>query len=772
MQINSSENRDLRNPEEEAGLEHGSFSALLDTAGALIIVLDREGRIVRFNRACEETIGYQFAEVRGRYFWDLSLTPEEMEPVKAVFRALQAGQFPSRYENYWLTKDGERRLIAWSNSAVLGPEGEVQWIISLGIDITEHKQTEEALGESQAQLSSVIASAMDAVITVNDDQRIILFNAAAEQMFGCPAAEAIGQPLDRFIPQRFRQAHREYVPAFGQTQVTKRRMGALGTVFGLRASGEEFPVEASISHIEAGGQKLYTVILRDITERRRAEEQLREQAALLDHAQDAILVRDLADRILFWNKSAERLYGWTTEEALGQNVCELVYRENVAQFGQAKRIVVEQGEWTGELRQITKDGKELMAECHWTLVHDDAGRPKSILAINTDVTAKKKLEAQFLRAQRMESIGTLAGGIAHDLNNVLSPLLTAIQLLELKSPDQESRRLLQILQTNIERGADMVKQVLTFARGVEGERIPIQPQHLVKEAAKILKETLPKSIEIRFSAPGDLWPVTGDATQLYQVLMNLCVNARDAMPEGGVLTISAENVALDENYARMHMEASPGRFVLIRVTDTGAGIPAQHLNKIFEPFFTTKEYGKGTGLGLSTALGIVKSHGGFVDVYSEVNQGTQFKIYLPAVSSAGLKAAEAEHLELPVGHGELVLVVDDEAAIREIAKGTLEAYGYQVMTAGDGTEAVALYAQHRDQVRVVLTDMMMPFMDGPATIRALQKLDPHVKIIASSGLAADGKVAEAANAGVKTFLSKPYTAEKLLKALAEILGAK
>ena len=772
MQINSSENRDLRNPEEEAGLEHGSFSALLDTAGALIIVLDREGRIVRFNRACEETIGYQFAEVRGRYFWDLSLTPEEMEPVKAVFRALQAGQFPSRYENYWLTKDGERRLIAWSNSAVLGPEGEVQWIISLGIDITEHKQTEEALGESQAQLSSVIASAMDAVITVNDDQRIILFNAAAEQMFGCPAAEAIGQPLDRFIPQRFRQAHREYVPAFGQTYVTKRRMGALGTVFGLRASGEEFPVEASISHIEAGGQKIYTVILRDITERRRAEEQLREQAALLDHAQDAILVRDLADRILFWNKSAERLYGWTTEEALGQNVCELVYRENVAQFGQAKRIVVEQGEWTGELRQITKDGKELMAECHWTLVHDDAGRPKSILAINTDVTAKKKLEAQFLRAQRMESIGTLAGGIAHDLNNVLSPLLTAIQLLELKSPDQESRRLLQILQTNVERGADMVKQVLTFARGVEGERIPIQPQHLVKEAAKILKETLPKSIEIRFSAPGDLWPVTGDATQLYQVLMNLCVNARDAMPEGGVLTISAENVALDENYARMHLEASPGRFALIRVTDTGAGIPAQHLNKIFEPFFTTKEYGKGTGLGLSTALGIVKSHGGFVDVYSEVNQGTQFKIYLPAVSSAGLKAAEAEHLELPVGHGELVLVVDDEAAIREIAKGTLEAYGYQVMTAGDGTEAVALYAQHRDQVRVVLTDMMMPFMDGPATIRALQKLDPHVKIIASSGLAADGKVAEAANAGVKTFLSKPYTAEKLLKALAEILGAK
>jgi len=756
--------------EEEAGLERNLISALLETSGALIVVTDREGRIVRFNRACEKTTGYTSAEVHGRYIWELAHAPEEKEPVKAAFRALNTGHFPDRYESYWLTKDGERRLIAWSNSAVLGAESTVQWIISLGIDITEHKRVEEALGDSQAQLSSVIASAMDAIITVNAEQRIILFNAAAEQMFGARAAEAIGQPLDRFIPQRFREAHREYLPAFGQTQVTKRRMGALGTVYGLRASGEEFLVEASISHIEVSGQKLYTVILRDITERKRAEERLREQAALLDHAQDAILVQDLADCILFWNKSAERLYGWSAEEALGQDVRQLVYRENAAHFNRAKQSAVEQGEWNGELRQITKDGKELMAECHWTLVRDDAEKPRSILAINTDITGKKRLEAQFLRAQRMESIGTLAGGIAHDLNNVLSPLLTAIQLLELKFPDQESRRLLQILQTNIERGADMVKQVLTFARGVEGERIPIDPKHLIKEAAKILKETLPKSIEIRFSIVGDLWPVTGDATQLYQVLMNLCVNARDAMAEGGVLTISAENADLDEHYVRMNLGTHAGRFVLIKVTDTGTGIQAQHLNKIFEPFFTTKEQGKGTGLGLSTALGIVKSHGGFVDVYSEVKQGTQFKVYLPAITSDGIEPAEAGTLELPIGHGEVVLVVDDESAIREITKGTLEAYGYQVMTASDGTEAVALYAQHKGQIHVVLTDMMMPFMDGLATIRALQKLDPQVKVIASSGLAADGKMAEAASVGVKTFLSKPYTAERLLKALAEILG--
>src|SRR5581483_9295356 len=398
--------------------------------------------------------------------------------------------------------------------------------------------------------------------------------------------------------------------------------------------------------------------------------------------------------------------------------------------------------WIGELHQVTKDGREIIAECHWTLVRDDADGPKSILAINTDITAKKKLEAQFLRAQRMESIGTLAGGIAHDLNNVLSPVLTAINLLQIKITDPESRRLIQILQTNIERGADMVRQVLTFARGVEGERIMLQPKHLIREVVKILRETLPKAIEIRIALPDDLWVVTGDATQLYQVLMNLCVNARDAMPGGGALTISAENLVLDDSYARMHLEANPGRFVLIRITDTGVGIPAENLNKVFEPFFTTKEYGKGTGLGLSTVVGIVKSHQGFVDVYSEINRGTEFKVYLPAVTSEMMQQAEAEQAELPAGHGELVLLVDDEAAIREITRGTLEAYGYNVMTAADGTEAVAIYAANKDSIQVVLTDMMMPYMDGPATIRALRKMDPRVRIIASSGLAADGKLAE------------------------------
>ncbi|HEY0077366.1 MAG TPA: PAS domain S-box protein [Pyrinomonadaceae bacterium] len=519
----------------------------------------------------------------------------------------------------------------------------------------------------------------------------------------------------------------------------------------------------------------YVAIRYDITERKRAEERIREQAALLDKAQDAIIVRDLEDRVLYWNKSAERIYGWVAEEAVGKTARELslLTDGNSAQFERARRELLERGEWLGELAQRTRNGAEIVVESRWTLVHDERGQPSSILIINSDATEKRKVEAQLLRAQRMESIGTLAGGIAHDLNNVLSPILMAVQILQLKATDPDSAQWLEILQSNAERGADMVRQVLSFARGMEGERVAVQSKHVVKDIVKILKDTLPKSIGIKFQLPEELWIISADATQIHQVLMNLCVNARDAMPQGGELLIRAENVSLDENYARMHLEAKPGRYVLITVSDTGTGMTPEVLSRIFEPFFTTKAVGKGTGLGLSTALTIVRSHGGFMGVYSEPGKGTQFTVYLPALEMRETAArVETKRAELPEGHGELILVVDDEESIRQITRGTLETFGYEVLTAGDGTEAVALYAQHRDRIRLVLTDMMMPFMDGPATIRALQKLDPQVKIIAASGLGGNEKSAEALSAGVKKFLPKPYTAEKLLTTLAEVLNAK
>ena len=328
--------------------------------------------------------------------------------------------------------------------------------------------------------------------------------------------------------------------------------------------------------------------------------------------------------------------------------------------------------------------------------------------------------------------------------------------------------MLTILEQNCQRGANLIKQVLSFARGVEGERNPLQAKHVITEIEKVAKETFPRNIEIQTDIQKDLFTISGDATQLHQVIMNLSVNARDVMPDGGVLSITASNFFIDENYVRMHKEAKVGSYVIISVSDTGSGIPSRIIDRIFEPFFTTKEFGKGTGLGLSTALAIVKSHNGFINVYSEIGKGTTFKVYLPAVKTEIQK--EEEQLKLYIGNGELILVAEDEGSIREITSSTLETYGYKVLTSSDGAEAVALYAQNKDKVKIVLMDMMMPVMDGYASIRAIRKINPEVKIIAVSGLAEKDKLAKIGSSHAKAFLPKPYTAERLLKTIHEIIS--
>lgn len=511
--------------------------------------------------------------------------------------------------------------------------------------------------------------------------------------------------------------------------------------------------------------------IRYAIERKRAEQKIREQAALLDIATDAILVRDAQNQILFWNKGAEKLYGWKAEEILGKRVSELLYQDPSAQFEMAQQELMSHNEWQGELNQITKTSQEIIVESRWTLVRDDDGQPKFILVVSTDVTGKKQLEAQFFRAQRLESIGTLASGIAHDLNNILTPVLATAQLLQMKlvNLDDRSLQMLQVLEANAKRGAELVKQVLSFARGVEGKVTILQVKHLIREIQQIVRETFPKSIQLQVEIASNLWTVTGNATQLHQVLMNLCVNARDAMPEGGILTIVAENLTIDASYARLNFDAKPGNYIAITVSDSGVGIPKDLFERIFEPFFTTKELGKGTGLGLSTALGIIKSHRGFITVGSSLGKGTQFKVFLPAVMAE--KALEVSDSEIYSGQQELVLVVDDEAPIREVTKVSLETYNYRVLTAGDGVEAIALYAQHQPDIRLVIVDMMMPSIDGPTTIRTLHQINPQIKIIAVSGLLRNYKSPSAAHLGIHSFLPKPYSIRELLKAIHAALEA-
>jgi len=512
-------------------------------------------------------------------------------------------------------------------------------------------------------------------------------------------------------------------------------------------------------------------VLATTIERRWAEQKIHEQAALLDITTDAIIVRSLQQQILFWNQGAERLYGFSVTEAIGKNANELFGQKILAQLEAAEKVVIESGSWQGELRKLTKSGKEVIVASRLTLMRDEAEQPKSILAVDTDITEKKQLEAQFLRAQRLESLGTLASGIAHDLNNILTPIMSSAEMLALKLPNIDARYkpLLKILEQNSRRGADLVKQILTFARGSEGRGVSLQIEYLLLEIEQIINSTFPKSIKITKHLPTqNLWTILADPTQMHQVLMNLCVNARDAMPEGGTLYISAENLFIDENFAKMNLDAHVGSYVVITISDTGFGIPPLILDRIFEPFFTTKESGKGTGLGLPTVIGIVKNHGGFINVESEVGKGTKFQVYLPAVKEKTKQ--QTKNLELPNGNGELILVVDDEAAILEITKTSLEDYNYRTLTASNGIEAISLYAQHQDKISTVLMDMMMPSMDGLTTIRILQQMNPQVKIIGISGIAANNQLVEAAGAGINVFVKKPYTFHELLQAISDVLS--
>ncbi|MGL4884319.1 MAG: hybrid sensor histidine kinase/response regulator, partial [Waterburya sp.] len=512
---------------------------------------------------------------------------------------------------------------------------------------------------------------------------------------------------------------------------------------------------------------------KDISDRKQAEQTIREQAALLDLTTDAIIVRDLESQIQFWNQGAARIYGWQTSEVSGQDLRSLLYQEVSPQIEIAYSTVLETDEWHGELRKVTKTGKEVIVASRWTLVRDEAGNPRFILSVDTDITEQKLLETQFLRAQRLESLGTLAGGIAHDLNNIFTPILGFSKLLPVKlaNVDEQTKEVFKIIETNAQRGSALVKQILTFSRGMEGERGIVQIRHLITEIKQIIEGTFPKTIQLETSVPKNLWTVNADVNQLHQVLMNLVVNARDAMPQGGKLKITAENFTINENFARLYLDAQVGDYILISVADTGVGIPAEIIDRIFEPFFTTKEIDRGTGLGLSTLIGIVKSHGGFVDVESNTNsetRGTLFKVFLPASETAETNLEETE--SIPQGNGELILVVDDEPSILEVTKAILETCNYRVLPASNGIEAIAIYAQNQNAIELVIMDIMMPSMDGKTAIRILKTINSEAKIIAVSGSVYDQEIIAETNSSIEAFIAKPYTNNDLLKVINEVIN--
>jgi signal transduction histidine kinase/DNA-binding response OmpR family regulator len=512
-------------------------------------------------------------------------------------------------------------------------------------------------------------------------------------------------------------------------------------------------------------------------EHKTAVNELRWKTALLeaqmDSALDGILVADVHGIIILKNQRLSDIWKCPPEIAASELIAErFQYAAN--QTKNPPEFVEKLNFLSAHPNELSRDEIELLdgrcLEQYSSPVRDKAGKYFGRIWAFRDITERKRLEQQVLRSQRMDSIGTLAGGIAHDLNNVLAPIMMSLAVLKLQATDKLSRETLEIISASAQHGADLVKQVLSFAKGVEGQRVEVQIKPLIRDVEKIANETFLKNIQVRTIIPKAIWTVIGDATQLRQVLLNLCVNARDAMPYGGILTLSTENMHADEHYAGLHPEARPGPYVLIQVEDNGTGISVDIIEKIFDPFFTTKEIGKSTGLGLSTTQAIVKSHGGFIQVHSEPEKGTKFKVYLPAQTESFIEIPPDTLETLPRGNGELILVVDDEESVRLITKKTLETFGYRVILADDGVEAVSIFSSRHAEIAVVLTDMMMPVMDGPAAIQVLRRIKPDVRIIGASGLSNQQKPMSPASLGVKHFLPKPYPADAMLKILKELLS--
>ena len=634
----------------------------------------------------------------------------------------------------------------------------------LNAQIVERELVEQALRGGQELFRLIMDNIVDMINVADAEGKRVYNNRAyrallgdADSVYGTDSFQAI-HPDDR---ERMKGVFAKTIET-GVGQHAEYRLVSRNR--GVR-------VVESIGNVirnQAGAVVDVIVVSRDVTERKRAEEKIRQQAALLEVARDAILVVDLKGRILFWNQWATRMYGWTAEETVEKTSEQILYRHVPLLWQNAMHTLMTQGQWRGEVNQLTKHGKEIVVESHWTLVKEENGTASSILKVNSDITDKKLLEKQFLQGQRLESLGTLAGGIAHDINNVLTPILLAAQLLRMKVDDDESRQWIAGIEASARRGANMVRQVLFFARGVDGERVPLVVKYLLTELTNILKETFPRSIEIHTSLADELWIIVGDFTQIYQMLLNLCVNARDAMPDSGRLDVQAENAMIDENAARKHGQVVPGPYVALSVQDTGAGISPDAMERIFDPFFTTKEISEGTGLGLSTALGIVKSHGGFIAVDSAVGKGTRLTVYIRAEHADDSPGSIDTLSMAPKGHGEVVLIVDDEAAVLEVTKSTLEAHGYQVLTATDGSKAVDLYARHQERIDVVVTDIMMPTMGGEAMMGALRNLNPAVKLIAVSGLMENPKLLDWPYERIPV-LTKPYSTDRLLIRLRQVL---
>jgi hypothetical protein len=627
------------------------------------------------------------------------------------------------------------------------------------------------------------------MVVVNHEGIIVQVNSQTEELFGYTRGELIGQKVEILVPQAQRQQHQHHRERFRQ-QPSVRRMGAGLDLYGRRQDGSEFPVEVSLSPVHASGGPLVLSAIRDVTDRKRAEEQLRRAydalerrtdrqlweyqsrlAQIVDSSQDAIIGGNLDGIITSWNRGAEDIFGYTLEEAIGKPIAMLAPPDRPHEIpGIFEKIRLGEGVENFESVRVTKDGGHLNVSISVSPVADAEGRIVGASAIARNITAQKRAEEQLRQAQKMEAVGRLAGGVAHDFNNILGIITGSCELLLGRlDPAASGLPYVHNIREAAERGASLTRQLLAFSR-----RQPLQPRLLdlnegLSEVSKLLRPLLGDDIQVSLLPGPESAIVEADPGQLDQIVLNLAVNSRDAMPQGGKLILETAVRDFDEAFAAQHPPMTAGRYVMLAVSDNGSGMDAATVSRIFEPFFTTKETGKGTGLGLATVYGIVKQAGGHIWVYSEPGRGTTFRIYLPCADHKLGSAREAEAEAPPPRHeGTTILLVEDDEAMRSLTRQMLEEHGYRVVEAEDGKSALEQVGTDHE-ISLTLTDVVMRGMSGPELVLRLTEAHPEMKILYMSGytdeLVSDRKI----DAGI-TLLEKPFTRMSLLKTVHAALG--
>jgi PAS domain S-box-containing protein len=749
----------------------------LETAADAMLIADVKGTILWVNNAFVTMTGYGKEEAIGK-------TP----------RILKSGKHDAAfYREFWETiregrvwrgeftnrrKDGTLCYDEHTVTPMRGEDGEITHFVGVLHEITERKQAEQNLRDAHAQLRQLLEHSPVVIYALGIEGEAIVPRLASEnvtRLLGFTVEETLSYEwwLGRLHPDDREMATESIAETL--------RYGMSRTEYRLRhKDGSWRWVEDSRRLIrdERGEPAELVGVWTDITDRRRAEDELRMSerrfSNMLKNLHLISMMLDRDGRITYCNDHLLRITGWRREELLGRNWFDTFIPPEIADEvkGVFSTLLTDRPEsWHHENEMLTRSGERRLIRWSNSALRSPSGGVIGTASIGEDITDQRSLEKQLYRAQRLESLGTLASGIAHDLNNLFMPILMGAELMKKLEPSAPSQKAIRNIETCIARATDLVRQVLLFARGAEGPQVRIDLAEVISEVEAIVASTFPKNVTFTTSIARPLPPIKGDLTQLTQVALNLCVNARDAMPAGGRITLSARPAELSNEDAMVHGGTAGDRYVVLEVIDNGSGMPQNVIDRVFEPFFTTKAIGQGTGLGLSTSMGIVRSHGGFLAVTSEEGNGSTFSVYIPSPSErpAATAMSEAGAGQVQHGNGELILVVDDETAILDVAKQSLETFGYQVLTATDGAKGIETYVRFRSKCPVVITDMMMPVVDGATLIAALLRIDPDTRIIAASGLGDTVLRLKALEAGAHRFLAKPFSVDTLLRAVSDEL---